>query len=40
MAITVDTDAERTYLRGLATALGLDAATVTAIHTGAGKPLV
>lgn len=38
MAIQVDTDAEKAYLRGLATALGLDAATVSAIHAGAGKP--
>lgn len=37
-AITVDTEAEKTYLRGLASALGLDAATVAAIHAGAGKP--
>lgn len=38
MAITVDTEAERAYLQGLATALGLDAATVATIHAGAGKP--
>ena len=38
MAITVDTEAEKAYLRGLATALGLDAATVATIHVGAGKP--
>jgi uncharacterized membrane protein YebE (DUF533 family) len=37
MAISVDTDAERAYLRGLATALHLDDATVAAIHAGAGK---
>ena len=37
-AITVDTEAEKVYLRGLATALGLDAATVATIHAGAGKP--
>ncbi|WP_149140536.1 DUF533 domain-containing protein [Gemmobacter caeruleus] len=38
MAITVDTDAERAYLKGLASALGLDDATVATIHAGAGKP--
>ena len=38
MAITVDTEAERAYLQGLATALGLDAATLATIHAGAGKP--
>lgn len=38
MAITVDTEAEKAYLRGLGTALGLDAATVATIHVGAGKP--
>lgn len=38
MAITVDTEAEKAYLQGLATALGLDAATVATIHAGAGKP--
>lgn len=40
MAIQVDTDAERVYLRNLAQALGLEAATVAQIHTGMGKPLV
>jgi len=40
MAIKVDTDAERVYLRNLAQALGLEAATVAQIHTGMGKPLV
>lgn len=38
MAIQVDTDAEKAYLRGLASALGLDGAAVAAIHAGAGKP--
>lgn len=38
MAITVDTEAERAYLQGFATALGLDAATLATIHAGAGKP--
>jgi uncharacterized membrane protein YebE (DUF533 family) len=38
MEITVDTEAEKVYLRGLASALGLDAATVATIHAGAGKP--
>ena len=38
MAITVDTDAERAYLKGLAAALGLDEATVATIHAASGKP--
>jgi len=38
MAITVDTDAERNYLRQLAAALMLDDAKVASIHTGMGKP--
>ena len=36
-ALTLAHDAERAYLRGLATALHLDDATVAAIHAGAGK---
>ncbi len=40
MAIQVDSDAERAYLRGLASALGLDAATVAALHASMGKPAV
>lgn len=39
MAISVDTDAERQYLAGLAAALGLDAARRAEIHTAMGKPL-
>ena len=38
LAITVDTDAERTYLRQLASALGLDAATVQALHAALDAP--
>lgn len=38
MAITVDTEAERIYLRQLAAALMLDEAKVAAIHKGMGKP--
>lgn len=38
MAITVDTEAERAYLRHLAAALGLEADTVAAMHRGMGKP--
>lgn len=38
MAITVDSDAEKAYLKALGTALGLDDATVATIHAGAGKP--
>jgi uncharacterized membrane protein YebE (DUF533 family) len=38
MAIAVDTEAERAYLTGLSTALGLDAAAVAQIHAGMGKP--
>ncbi len=40
MAISVDTAAERAYLRHLASALMLDAGKVAAIHTGMGKPAV
>jgi len=40
MAITVDTDAEKAYLKGLAAALGLDAATVASLHAAAGKPQI
>lgn len=40
MAIQVDTEAERIYLRQLAAALGLDAGAVAAIHAGMGKPAV
>lgn len=40
MAIAVDTEAERAYLRHLAAALTLDAGKVAAIHTGMGKPAV
>jgi uncharacterized membrane protein YebE (DUF533 family) len=40
MAIAVDTDAERAYLRHLASALMLDAGKVAAIHAGMGKPVV
>lgn len=40
MVIAVDSDTEKTYLKTLAGALGLDAATVAAIHQAAGKPLV
>ncbi|SEN08525.1 Uncharacterized membrane protein YebE, DUF533 family [Gemmobacter aquatilis] len=40
MAISVDTEAERTYLKGLAQALQLDAASVAQIHVTMGKPLV
>ncbi|MFN3938560.1 MAG: DUF533 domain-containing protein [Gemmobacter sp.] len=38
MAIRVDTDAEAQYLRTLAAALGLDAATVKSIHVSLHKP--
>ncbi|NCU21038.1 tellurite resistance TerB family protein [Candidatus Falkowbacteria bacterium] len=38
MAIRVDTDAERAYLHSLATALGLDAATVAGLHSTMGRP--
>lgn len=40
MAITVDSDAEKQYLRQLASALGLDAAKVAEIHAAMGKPAV
>lgn len=40
MVMTVDTDAERIYLRNLAGALHLDAATVAQLHKQMGKPLV
>ena len=40
MAITVDTEAERAYLKGLAAALGLDGATLATIHAAAGKPVL
>lgn len=39
MAITVDTDAEKAYLKGLAQ-LGLDDATVATIHAASGKPQI
>ncbi|WP_444453190.1 DUF533 domain-containing protein [Rhodobacter capsulatus] len=38
MAITVDTEAEKLYLRNLSTALALDPATVAQVHLGMGKP--
>jgi uncharacterized membrane protein YebE (DUF533 family) len=38
LAIEVDTDAERAYLRQLATALRLDAGTVQQLHAGLGAP--
>jgi len=40
MAVTVDTEAEKTYLSNLAAGLGLDAATVAQLHAGMGKPMV
>lgn len=40
MAISVDTEAERAYLRHLAAALMLDEGKVAAIHNGMGKPAV
>ena len=40
LAIEVDTDAERAYLRRLATALRLDAGTVQQLHAGLGAPAV
>ena len=40
MAITVDTDAERAYLRNLAQALQLDAQKVAELHAAMGKPTV
>jgi uncharacterized membrane protein YebE (DUF533 family) len=39
MAITVDTEQERQYLRNLAQALGLDASTVQALHHSVGAPV-
>lgn len=38
MAITVDTEAERTYLSSLSAALALDPETVAQVHLGMGKP--
>jgi hypothetical protein len=38
MAIDIDSEAERRYLRDLSSALDLDAATVTAIHERLGVP--
>jgi hypothetical protein len=38
MAIAVDTEAERTYLRGLSQALQLDDDTVAALHRGMNRP--
>lgn len=38
MAITVDTEAERSYLRSLSAALALDPETVAQVHLGMGKP--
>lgn len=38
MAITVDTEAERAFLRGLAGALGLDEARLAALHQAMGRP--
>lgn len=40
MAITVDTDSERAYLKALAAGLMLDDATVAQIHATMGKPAV
>lgn len=39
MAIAVDTEQEKAYLKGLATALQLDEAAVAQIHGAMGKPL-
>ena len=39
MAISVDTDAEKTFLTTLAQGLGLDSAKVAEIHTAMGKPV-
>lgn len=39
MVMTVDTEAERTYLRSLAAALQLGDETVAQIHAGMGKPI-
>ncbi|WP_444462535.1 tellurite resistance TerB family protein [Rhodobacter capsulatus] len=38
MAITVDTEAERSYLSSLSAALALDPETVAQVHLGMGKP--
>jgi uncharacterized membrane protein YebE (DUF533 family) len=38
MAVQVDTEAERTYLRGLAQALGLSEAERDSLHEGMGRP--
>ncbi|MCM2562702.1 tellurite resistance TerB family protein [Lutimaribacter sp. EGI FJ00015] len=38
MAISADTEGERTYLRGLAQALQLDDDTIGALHRGMGRP--
>ncbi|MBT25440.1 DUF533 domain-containing protein [Thalassobius sp. S69A] len=40
MPITVNTDAEKQYLNGLATALGLEAEKVSEIHAAMGKPVL
>ncbi|HEY0212794.1 MAG TPA: DUF533 domain-containing protein, partial [Paenirhodobacter sp.] len=40
MAVTVDSDAEKQYLKQLATALALDPVKVADIHQSMGKPLV
>jgi uncharacterized membrane protein YebE (DUF533 family) len=40
MVMTVDTEAERTYLRNLAAALQLDDATVAQLHAQMGKAQV
>lgn len=38
MPITVDSEGERQFLKSLAAALGLDAATLATLHATAGKP--
>lgn len=40
MPITVNTEAEKQYLNGLASALGLNAEKVAEIHTAMGKPVL
>lgn len=40
MGISVDTDAEKTFLRGLAQALMLDEAQVAEVHLNMGKPVM
>lgn len=40
MAVQIDTDAERAYLRGLSQALGLPAAAVAELHRMTGAPTV